>query len=359
MKIAIHHKEGTFSDRWIAYCKEKKIPYKIVDAYASDIVEQANDCDAFMWHHHHADAKDVLFAKQLLFSLQQAGKVVFPDFNIGWHFDDKVGQKYLFEALGLPLVPSYVFYSKKNAMDWAKTTSYPKVFKLRGGAGSSNVRLVKNARVARKLICQSFGRGFRPVDRLGILVDALKRKKWLPALKSFVGFVCPWLTRERFMPRHKGYVYFQDFVPGMKFDIRVIVIGDKAFAIKRLCREKDFRASGSGRIIYEREEQDLACVELAFRAAKAIGGTAGVSSLGFDFVLGDNNQPLLVEMSYGYDIHGYDPCPGYWTSDGQWHGGRFIPQYWMIDWICECVVTHRGESNAGASCGAAFPGCGL
>ena len=55
MKIAIHHRPGSFSDRWIDYCKEKGVDYKIVNAYDSDIVEQVKDCDAFMWHHHHSN----------------------------------------------------------------------------------------------------------------------------------------------------------------------------------------------------------------------------------------------------------------------------------------------------------------
>lgn len=66
MKIAIHHTPGSFSDRWISYCKENDIPYKLVNAYDSDIIKQVEDCDAFMWHHHHANYKDALFAKQLL-----------------------------------------------------------------------------------------------------------------------------------------------------------------------------------------------------------------------------------------------------------------------------------------------------
>lgn len=63
MRIAIHHHPGSFSDRWIGYCKEKGIDYKVVNAYDNDIVNQVPDCDAFMWHHHHADYRDVLFAK--------------------------------------------------------------------------------------------------------------------------------------------------------------------------------------------------------------------------------------------------------------------------------------------------------
>ena len=29
MRIGIHHKKGTFSERWIAYCQDKSIDYKI------------------------------------------------------------------------------------------------------------------------------------------------------------------------------------------------------------------------------------------------------------------------------------------------------------------------------------------
>ena len=70
--------------------------------------------------------------------------MVFPNFNTAWHFDDKVGQKYLLEAIDAPLVPSYVFYSKEMALKWLEQTQFPKVFKLRGGAGSANVKLVQD-----------------------------------------------------------------------------------------------------------------------------------------------------------------------------------------------------------------------
>ena len=99
MKIAIHHRPGSFSDRWIEYCKQNEIDYKIVNAYDNNIVEQVSDCDAFMWHHHHANVKDTLFANQLIYSLETAGIKCFPDFHTTWHFDDKVGQKYLLEAV--------------------------------------------------------------------------------------------------------------------------------------------------------------------------------------------------------------------------------------------------------------------
>ena len=103
MKIAIHKSNWGFSKEWINYCEKNKILYKIVNCYSSDIIDQLQDCDTLLWHHHHTDAKDVLFAKGLLFSLEQAGKKVFPEFNSGWHFDDKVGALFINEESGSAL----------------------------------------------------------------------------------------------------------------------------------------------------------------------------------------------------------------------------------------------------------------
>ena len=85
MKIGIHHRKGSYSDGWIDYCKSKGIEYKIVDAYHTDIIKHLEDCDIFMWHHSHVRAEDTLFAKQLLYSLEQAGKQVYPNSNTTWH----------------------------------------------------------------------------------------------------------------------------------------------------------------------------------------------------------------------------------------------------------------------------------
>lgn len=40
-----------------------------------------------------------------------------PDENTCWHFDDKIGHKYLLEAIDAPLAPSYVFYNRIDELD--------------------------------------------------------------------------------------------------------------------------------------------------------------------------------------------------------------------------------------------------
>jgi len=333
MKIAIHHRPGSFSDRWIGYCEENGISYKIVNAYDTDIVQQVDDCTAFMWHHNHCDYRDKLFAKQLIYSLEAKGLKVFPDFHTTWHFDDKVGQKYLLEAVGAPLVPSYVFYAKKEAIEWVNQTSFPKVFKLRGGAGSANVQLVPTKKDAIRLVNRAFGKGFPQFNRRGNLKERIRKYK---EGKDTLWGVCKGIGR-LFIPTElakmvgpeKGYVYFQDFIPNNTFDIRIIIVANKAFAIKRLTRKNDFRASGSGMIIYNKEEIDEQCVKIAFIVNEKIKS----QSIAFDFVFDADNNPMIVEISYGFIKEVYDPCEGFWNKDLNWHEGPFDPYGWMVELV--------------------------
>lgn len=341
MTIAIHHRPGSFSDRWIEYCKKNGIDYKIVNVYDSDIVEQVKGCDAFMWHHHHGDYRDVLFAKQLIYSLEEAGVKCFPDFHTTWHFDDKVGQKYLLEATGAPLVPSYVFYTKEEAYAWINQTTFPKVFKLRGGAGASNVKLAHNASEAKKFVDKAFGKGFPAFDRKGNLKEHYN--KWRHGkepFKSVVKGVGRLFIPTAFGKMHspeKGYVYFQDFIPNNYYDIRVIVIDDKAFYIKRMVREGDFRASGSGDIIYEKDVFTEKCIKLAFETNKKLKS----QSTSFDFVM-QGDKPLIVEISYGFAVKAYDNCEGYYDSEMTYHPGPFNPQEWMVDEVRQAALIAGG-----------------
>lgn len=330
--IAIHKSSG-FAERWVAYCEKNNIPYKLVNAYDNDIVSQVKDCDGFMWHHSQNNPKALIAAKPILFSLQQAGIKVFPDFNTAWHFDDKLGQKYLLEALKVPMVPSYVFLVKKEALDWACKTTYPKVFKLRGGAGSSNVKLVKNHSEAKKMICKAFGRGFSNYDAWGSLKE--RGRKWRlgkASIKDLLIGVYRLLIKPAYSMvagKECGYVYFQDFISGNDSDIRVIFIGEKAFAIKRMVRKNDFRASGSGDILYEKKHFDDNTIRLAFDVHRKLKSQCTA----MDFIFDSMKKPLLVEISYGFVPEGYDPCTGYWDADLNWHDGNFNPYGWIVEEI--------------------------
>ncbi len=336
MKIGIHHSEVSFSPHWIEYCRLNGIDHKIVDCYKSDIVSQLSDCDALMWHHHHMFSKDILFAKQLLYALEMSGKVVFPDFRSGWHFDDKVGQKYLFEAIGAPLIPSYVFYSEADALAWAAKTEFPKVFKLRGGSSGSNVRLAADYHQARKLIKRMFGRGFSNYNAAGILKDRYlhykKGKETLSGLIKGFGQLFIKTPFARVAGHERGYAYFQDFIPGNTHDIRITYVAGKIFALRRRVRKGDFRASGGGLQEHDISKIPLEAVKIGFEVAEKLKA----QNAAFDFVISEKG-PVIVEVSYGF---GYDPQQfdfGYWDRKLEWHEGKFNPYGWMVDLVVEQV----------------------
>jgi hypothetical protein len=330
--LAIHHRPGSFSDKWIEYCDAHNIQYKLVNCFSSDIIQKMEECWGLMWHWAHWDYQAILFARQLTYSLEMMGKKVFPDSNTCWHYDDKVGQKYLLEAIGAPLVPSYVFYDKQEALEWASKTTYPKVFKLRGGAGSQNVKLANTFADAKKMITKSFGRGYKYSDRLGLLNERLWRFKRDKNFSSFIAlgkmigrFFVPTST-EKNMPIQKKYAYFQDFIKGNNFDVRIVVVGKRAFAIRRFVRKDDFRASGSGKFSYDPCKVDGECVKIAFE----ISQNTNTQSLAYDFVFSEG-KPLLVEISYAYTSVAYWKCPGYWDSSLNWKNKSVIPEFFIIE----------------------------
>jgi hypothetical protein len=247
----------------------------------------------------------------------------------------------LLESIGAPLVHSYVFYTKKDALNWIDKTTFPKVFKLRGGAGATNVKLVKTKSEARKLAKRAFSRGFSQFNRWNNLSERIRRfkegKDNITGIVKGIGRLFIPTEFAKMYSREKGYVYFQEFIPNNNFDIRIIVVGDKAFAIKRFTRKNDFRASGSGNIVYDKNQIDERCVQIAFEVNIKLKS----QSIAFDFVFDENNNPLIIEVSYGFSALPYDQCPGYWDTSLEWHEGKFKPQEWMVqDLINKLIMSY-------------------
>jgi hypothetical protein len=322
-KVAIHHRQGSFSDLWIQYFVENNIPFVLVNCYDSNIMDQVDGCAGLMWHWDLNDYNSPLMARQLIYSLQQRGIKVYPDFFTSWHYDDKVGQKYLLEAIHAPLVKSYVFYSKRSALEWIETTSFPKVFKLRNGASSSNVFLVENREAARAFINKAFGKGFAPWNaarRLDRSLKVLKYDKDLKALKKVltgtVRLAVP-KENEHLLTREKGYAYFQDYLPDNTFDVRTVVIGERCFGARRFCKPGDFRASGSGIFSYNPKGIVSDIVKISFEVAEKLH----TQSLAFDFIF-EQSEPRIVEISYCFALECCDDTPGYWDKNLNWHDGK-------------------------------------
>lgn len=311
--------------------QRKIVVFESDDCHSNDIIQQINGCTVLFWHFSQSNPRDILIAKPVLMSLKHAGIKMFPNFETAWHFDDKVAQKYLLEILDIKHVPSYVFVKKQDALNWINTASFPKVFKLRGGAGSANVRLLKSKKQAKSFVIKAFSSGFSLYEGWGSFKDNLKKflrqsMSFTSLLKSFYRiFIPPDFVKA--MGREYGYVYFQDFIPDNQSDYRVIIINDKAFAIKRGVRPGDFRASGSGFIEYDKSLFRDSLIKQSFEIAQKIKSQC----IALDFIIDKDNNYLLVEISYGFAPHAYIKCEGYWDDKLNWFPGKINPYGWIIE----------------------------
>lgn len=343
MKIAIHKRRGSFSDGWIQYCRNNAIDYKIVNCYDTDIISQLEDCDGLMWHWNQEDYRALRFARQLTISLQNKNILLFPNLNTSWHFDDKLGQKYLMESINAPFITSYAFYDKRVALEWFKKTTYPKIFKLSPGASGINVFKIDNYNQAKRKVNKAFGRGYNVVNRRRKIKDRFEifwRKRNFKAFRGLVGAVGRIIFREeieRFSSRELGYVLVQDFIPDNSFDTRLIVVGNRCFGTRRYCRPGDFRASGSGIYDNRPEIYDLTCIKLAFEISDKIGA----QSIAYDFIY-NGDKPVICEVSYIYCREIIAGCNGYWDRDLNYIEDDVNAERYIIeDFIKACEANKR------------------
>ena len=326
-RVAIHSRRGSFSDRWLERCDELGVAHVVVDCYAADDITRLRATTALLWNWTHVSPTDVLIARTVLAAAEQMGIAVFPGNSTCWHFDDKLAQKYLLEAIQAPLADAKAFFTLEEALAWAATAVFPIVMKLRRGAGANNVQLIHSRRQATALARQAFSKGFpafpsylsdaqfklRNARARGELWEKMRR---LPKTVRNLQFL-----REAF-PREKGYLYVQEFLSENDFDTRITVIGDRAFGFTRNVRVNDFRASGSGSIDYDLKRIDPRCVQIGFEVTRRLGA----QSLAFDFAFDRDRKPRILEVSYAYMAKAVYDCSGHWDSRIEWHEGHLWPQ---------------------------------
>lgn len=319
-KIAIHNRQGGYAKRWIEYCEENKLNYKVVDCYSNSIVSDLEDVQVLLWHNHRFEIKNAKIAEAILSIAEHNGITVFPDKMTRVSFDEKIIQKYLLESVNAPFPKTFVAFNKEDSETWLSQQKDQVVFKLSKGAGSKNVRLV-NSSEAQKLSNLMFTKGVNSFKAPLNLNLKLPLKKIAYNFYRYFTFRIPLAKKKnKLVGKEFHYTYFQEFLPKNDHDIRIVVIGKKAIALKRMVAKNSFKASGSGIILYDQKLIPIECVEKAFKVQNDLG----FQCMAYDFVLHPQYGYQIVEICFGVDSRAYDKCPGYWTQDLQWHAKDII-----------------------------------
>jgi hypothetical protein len=323
----IVHKNGeqqSFSARWTDLASEYGHEPLAVDAFAPGFFDDVRSCHGLMWRFGY-DALSLQFAKRVLASIEHGMRLpVFPSAATAWHFEDKVSQRYLLEAVGIAAPRTWVFWREAEALAFCRLAKYPLVAKLSAGIQSNNVVLLHNATAAADLVRRMFGPGVFSIQAGSKLRHVLRHR--MPALRLLAGKPLPRALQH-------GYFYVQEFLPDNAFDTRVTVIGNRAFAFRRHNRAGDFRASGSGRIDWDITTIDQRFVRLAYKVARRLG----TQSVAIDGLYREG-EPVVGEISYTYASWAVRDCPGHWVLGGDpdtgplgWVDGQLRPEDAIFD----------------------------
>ncbi len=256
----------------------------------------------------------------------------FPNAKTSWHYDDKIKENYLLSSMNFPFAKSWIFYDLESALSWLENASFPLVYKLKAGAGSGNVLLLKTRKHAQRFVNKMF-------NVSGVYSSHLPDTQSHSYMRNLFGIynlrqnIALWRGKIHYQDvspywqRHRDYIYFQEFLPDNQFDTRITVIGNRAFAYRRFNRSNDFRASGSGLNDYDQSAIDPRCIDMALQ----ISNIAGFQSMAYDFMFDESGDPKIGEISYTYIDSYIYRCPGYYLgSSGEWVDESKWPQYWIL-----------------------------
>jgi glutathione synthase/RimK-type ligase-like ATP-grasp enzyme len=172
--------------------------------------------------------------------------------------ENKMLQYELLVKGGYPVVSTFVSFDYDESIEFLRTHEGPFVSKLIYCSGSVGVELVKTNRSAQKITRNAFSR----------------------------------MGRNTYYPDNpqKGYVYFQEYIIGAEYDLRVIVTGNLITGYFRYSPKGDFRASGSGIEVYSDIPME------ARNIAVEVANYFDFPSLAVDFVFA-NNRFQIIELS--------------------------------------------------------------
>lgn len=347
LKVAVGLDRGGWHARFVDSLegRRKELPllqYRVVNMDRSDWLEQIGDASLIIWKPPYMGHEFAGYVKEKIYFLENfLGKTVLPNYATIWHFESKVAQSYLLDHLNVPTPGTFVSFDFDEAMETARSSSFPVVRKKAAGAGSTNVRAVRDLGELSRDIERTFS--FSLWDRSLGEKSRLRRVARGVRHRWFRDFVRRKLLHSQLF----GVEYWQEFIPGNDSDLRITVIGDRfATGFWRRNRPGDFRASGSGNIDY-----DTPLPEDAIRCCLEISRRLDFDSMAYD-ILHRDGRPVISEMSYGYSDTAVHRVSGYSVllPDGtlSFVKGHTWPQELWVEWAlirAGAGLAHRGTAR--------------
>ncbi len=305
---------------WIEYCENNGITFIKIDPLDHELINSIRKVDILLWHLNGFEFQEMLIAKSVIQVAEEIGIKVFPSSRSSWFFDDKISEFLALKAIGAPIPNTEIFLNKEKAKEWVNNIEFkPVIAKLRNGSGSHNIVLLKSRRKAIRYIKKMFNNGLNSSPSLlfkasSNIRSSNSKEVFLSRFKKIPDFLRN-LKSAKSYPREKGYVFFQELVPNDGFDLKIITVGKKVGVFGRSIRKNDFRASGGGSVIHDKEIIPNNVINSALETS----GKLGVECMGYDYVIDKNNGiGKIIEMSFGFSYELLLEADGYFNESGEW-----------------------------------------
>lgn len=185
-------------------------------------------------------------------ALRTEGAKLVPNFSLFLAHDDKFLQSLLLEGSNIPHPDTKRVGTLGEGKKLLEELEYPVVGKTARGFSSEGVQKVTGESDALKFLKNNLERDY-DYQKGNILVRIYRRLRYGQRYSQGV-----------------GRVIFQEFVPDIDYDWKILIFGNTAFALKRYTKEGDFRASGSGKFSFEETPPDRV-LDLALQTRKELG----------------------------------------------------------------------------------------
>jgi len=220
------------------------------------------------------------YIDDVLFGLELHGAILIPDYKFLKAHNNKVFMEILRKSEqndSLNNLDSFHFGCIEELMKYKDTIEYPIVIKKSTGAMSKGVYLANSWN---ELILYA-----KKASRSNHLFSELKDK--IRAIRHN-GYIKESKYRNQFV--------LQEFIPNLKNDWKVLIYGDKYYILYRGIRNNDFRASGSGKFIFDNESLIPSGI---FDYAQSIFDKLNVPMASFDICY-DGKSFYLIEFQFVY-----------------------------------------------------------
>ena len=248
--------------------------------------------------------------KDTIKHLERMGNKVIPDYNLLYCHENKGYQEFYKKQLGLT-DPGALYFSSKREIDNIEI-DFPKVLKTIEGSNGRGVYLVKSKQDVFKVM--------RKLEKpLGILEQIdLFRRRYVRKQKRYPGYPdynvkSDYYQYRDYISQEKPFI-LQDFVANLNCDYRVIVLYDRYYAVKRMTREGDFRASGTKLFVFK---YDMPTGLLDY--AKNIYNIFGSPLLSMDIGFDGKKYYLFEYQAIHFGINAIVRSEGYYKqTEGEW-----------------------------------------